>query len=68
VQVLEVVTAVLQRADGPLRVTAISEAARSLLGEPLRYSTVKGTLSNYTIRGDRRFRRVERGYYELRRP
>jgi hypothetical protein len=39
--------------------------ATELLGAPLRWRSVKGILSAYTIGGDKRFRRVRRGVYEL---
>jgi hypothetical protein len=63
--VLETITAVLERADRPLPVLTIHAAAERCLGEPLAYSSVKGTLSNYAIGGDRRFRRVRHGWYEM---
>jgi hypothetical protein len=39
--------------------------ATELLGAPLRWRSVKGILSAYTIGGDKRFHRVRRGVYEL---
>jgi hypothetical protein len=65
--VLETVTRVLERAGRPMRASEIREAANVLLGEPLRWSSVNGVLSAYTMGGDRRFRRVDRGVYELAR-
>jgi hypothetical protein len=63
--VLATVTRVLELADGPLRVCEIHAAANKLLGCPLRCSSVKGILSAYTLGGDRRFKRLRRGVYEL---
>jgi hypothetical protein len=65
--VLETVTLVLELAGRPLRACEIHAAARELLGVPLRWRSVKGILSAYTIGGDRRFRRVGHGVYELAR-
>ncbi len=64
---LETVTLVLELADRPLRASEIHAAANTLLGRPLRWSSVKGTLSAYTLDGDRRFNRIRHGVYELRR-
>jgi hypothetical protein len=65
--VLETFTLVLERADQPLRASEIHAAANTRLGRPLSWSSVKGILSAYTLGGDRRFNRVRRGVYELRR-
>jgi hypothetical protein len=63
--VLETVTVVLERAGRPMRAREIHAAAEQLLGRSLRWPSVRGILSAYTIGGDRRFRRVTRGTYEL---
>ena len=63
--VLEVVTRALEGAARPLRAKEIHALATSICGEPLCWSSVKGILSAYTLGGDRRFRRVRRGVYEL---
>jgi hypothetical protein len=63
--VLETVTLVLELADRPMRACEIHAAAAELLEAPLRWRSVKGILSAYTIGGDRRFRRIDRGVYEL---
>jgi hypothetical protein len=63
--VLETVTLVLELADRQMRVCEIHAAANGLLGAPLRWRSVKGILSAYTIGGDRRFRRERHGLYEL---
>jgi hypothetical protein len=63
--VLEKVTVVLSLAGRPMRVSEIDAAAAELLGEPFHGSSVKGILSAYTVGGDRRFRRVAHGVYEL---
>jgi hypothetical protein len=49
-----------------MRASEIHAAANALLGSPICSSSVKGTLSAYTLGGDRRFRRVRRGVYDLR--
>jgi hypothetical protein len=63
--VLETVTLVLALAGRPMRASEIHAAANKLLGVPLRWRSVKGILSAYTIGGDRRFHRVRRGVYDL---
>src|SRR5437899_3215149 len=63
--VLTTVTRVLELSGRPMRANEIHAAACDLLGRPLRWSSVKGLLSAYTIGGDRRFRRVRHGVYEL---
>jgi len=65
IPVLEIVTTVLERAGEPMRVREIHAAAAELVGESIRWSSVKGILSAHTIGGDRRFRRIRRGCYEL---
>jgi len=65
--VLATVTLVLELAERPLRASEIHAAANTLLGRPLRWQSVKGILSAYTLGGDRRFRRLRRGVYELAR-
>jgi hypothetical protein len=63
--VLETVTVVLELADRPMLPREIHARACELIGKPLLRSSVKGILSAYTIGGDRRFRRVGHGLYEL---
>jgi hypothetical protein len=65
--VLETVTLVLELAGRPMRACEIHWAATELLGTPLRWRSVKGILSAYTIGGDKRFRRARHGVYELAR-
>jgi len=48
-----------------MRVCEIHAGASELLGRELRWSSVKGVLSAYVLGGDRRFRRLRRGVYEL---
>lgn len=48
-----------------MRAREIHAAAAELVGESIRWSSVKGILSAHTIGGDRRFRRIRRGCYEL---
>ena len=62
---LETVTTVLELADRPMRAREIHAAAEHLLGEPLRWSSVKGILAAYTSGGDRRFQRIRRGCYRM---
>jgi hypothetical protein len=64
-EALDTVTRVLERADRPMRACEIHLAACQLYGGPLRWPSVKDALSAYTRGGDRRFRRLERGVYEL---
>lgn len=66
--VLETVTRVLESAREPMRPRDIHLAAQEMTGTPLRWGSVKGALSAYTVGGDRRFRRVGYGRYEIRRP
>ena len=49
-----------------MRAKEVHDAANKILGRPLSWPAVKGTLSAYTIGGDRRFNRVGHGIYELR--
>ena len=65
IPVLEIVTTVLELAGEPMRVREIHAAAAELIGESISWSSVKGILSAHTIGGDRRFRRIRRGCYEL---
>ena len=62
--VLETVTLVLERAGKPLRAREIHAAACEFAGEPLRWSSVKGTLAAYASGSDPRFRRIRRGMYQ----
>jgi hypothetical protein len=64
--VLETVTRVLETAREPMRARDIYRAAQELTDAPLRWGSVKGALSGYTIGGDRRFRRVGHGRYEIK--
>jgi len=66
--VLELVTRVLEAADRPMRACDVHAAAIKLYGSSLLRHCVKEALSAYTIGGDRRFRRVDHGTYELARP
>jgi hypothetical protein len=56
---------VLELADRPLRACEIHVAACQLHGRPLLWPSVKDALSAYSRGGDRRFRRLRRGVYEL---
>jgi hypothetical protein len=48
-----------------MRTIEIHAAASELLGRPLVRSSVRGILSAHTLGGDRRFRRLRRGLYQL---
>jgi hypothetical protein len=50
-----------------MRACEIHAAATELHGRPVLWHSVKEALSAYTIGGDRRFRRVGHGIYELAR-
>ncbi len=63
--VLETVTLVLEHAEGPMRARAIHRRAEQLLGQGVRWPSVREAVSAHTIGLDRRFRRLERGMYEL---
>src|SRR5713226_3929868 len=63
--VLETVTRVLEQADRPLRPCEIHKAAERLYGGTLLWSSVKGTLANYSCGEAPRFRRVSEGGYDL---
>jgi hypothetical protein len=63
--VLETVTLVLKLAGRPMRACEIHATATELVGAPLRWRSVKGILSAYTIGGGKRFRRVRHGVYDL---
>jgi hypothetical protein len=63
--VLKTVTLVLALAGEPMQAREIHFAAEELLGKPVRWPSVRAALSAYAIGGDRRFRRVGHGRYEL---
>ena len=62
---LEAITRVLGREDLPMRAREIHSAAEELLGEPLLWKSVKGTLFNYAQGETPRFVRVRRSVYAL---
>jgi hypothetical protein len=64
--VLETVTLVLEAAGRPMRASEIHTAANALVGGLIRWSSVKGVLSAHTLGGDRRFKPLRRGVYDLR--
>ena len=65
-RVLATITRVLEEANCPMRAREIHAAAEQLSGEPLLWSSVKGTLAAYVEGSDPRFERVRRGYYRIR--
>jgi hypothetical protein len=64
--VLETVTLVLELAGKPLRARDIHAAAEQLAGQPLRWTSVKGTLAAYAGGSNPCFERVRHGYYRIR--
>jgi hypothetical protein len=67
ISVLGTITLVLERSGQPMRTIEIHAAATKLLGRPLLRSSVRGILSAHALGGDRRFRRLRQGVYELSR-
>jgi len=65
--VLASVTTVLERTDQPMLVGEVHAAVERLLGELVPRSSVKDALSAHAIGGNRQFRRIRRGCYELAR-
>ena len=63
--VLAAVTRVLKLAGEPMMVSDIHGAVKRVLDDSVPLSTVKDALSVHTVGGDRRFRRVRHGIYEL---
>jgi hypothetical protein len=63
--VLETITRVLELENRPMRAREIHSAAEELLGRPLLWKSVKGTLFNYAQGRMPRFVRVGRGVYKL---
>jgi len=49
-----------------MRAREIHAAAEQLAGEPLRWTSVKGTLTAYTGGCEARFERVRRGHYRIK--
>jgi hypothetical protein len=64
--VLATIARVLEEANCPMRAREIHAAAEQLAGEPLRWTSVKGTLAAYAEGSKPRFERVRRGYYRIR--
>jgi hypothetical protein len=64
--VLKTITLVLQEAQQPMRACEIHVAAERLAGQPLRWSSVKAALAANTSGSEPRFRRIQRGHYEIR--
>jgi len=64
--VLETVTMVLERAEGPMWVREIHAAAEQLAGESLLWKSVKAALAVNAEGQEARFERVRRGYYRIR--
>ena len=61
----ETVTRVLEMADRPMRAREIHSAAEQLAGEPLMWTSVKGTLAAFAAGSSARFRRIRRGISEI---
>jgi hypothetical protein len=64
--VLETVTLVLKRADGPMRAREIHIAAQQLAGDPLRWTSVKATLARGSAGPSPLFQRIRPGVYQLK--
>ena len=62
---LTTVTRVLETSGRPMRAYEIHASAEQLLGERLRWTSVKATLAAYAAGRQPRFRRIRRGYYQL---
>ena len=62
--VLETVTLVLARAEGPMRAREIHAAAQQLAGGTLLWTSVKAALAAGASRDSPRFHRVRYGVYE----
>jgi len=56
---------VLDEANCPMRAREIHAVASELAGEPLRWTSAKGTLAAYTGGCEARFERVRRGHYRV---
>ena len=65
---LETVTRVLERADQPMRAREIHAAAEQLVGEALRWTSVKAALAAGSSSRSLRFQRVRHGIYERAKP
>jgi hypothetical protein len=65
-RVLATIARVLEEANCPMRAREIHAVASELAGEPLRWTSVKGTLATYAEGSESRFERVRRGYYRIR--
>ena len=63
--VLAALTRVLELAGKPMEVSEIHRAVEHILDVQVPQSTVKDALSAHTVGGDRRFRRIRYGIYEL---
>ncbi len=59
---LEMVTLVLERAEGPMRAREIHAAAEELAGEMLLWTSVKAALAAGASGRSRRFQRVQRSH------
>ena len=61
---LQTVTLVLERADGPMRAREIHAAAQELASEPLRWTSVKAALVAGASGDSPRFQRLRYGVYQ----
>ena len=64
--VLATVTDVLGLVGKPMSTSEVHAAVEAVLADAVPYSSVKEALSAHSRGGDRRFRRVRRGWYETR--
>ena len=63
--VVDSIAQVLELADRPMRARDIHAAAQELLGEPIKWSSVKATLGAHASTPLGRFERISHGRYRL---
>src|SRR5713101_1081420 len=63
--VIDTITAVLELVDQSMRARDIHAVAEELLGEPIKWSSVKATLAAQASRPQGRFRRTGHGRYRI---
>ena len=62
--VIDTITAVLEHADQPMRPRDIHAAAQELLGQPLKWTSVKAALAAHASGPGQRFERMSHGHYQ----
>jgi hypothetical protein len=63
---MSTITMVLELADRPMQARDIHTAAENLLGEAIKWSSVKAALADHSVGSHARFERVGRGRYRPR--